>query len=173
MLRIFVQSELWAGSAEVRAGSSVPAINFSFGFGQVNVAVCFLWYVSICVESVRSKNVHGDPVMLGSRPSLFGIRAGSDQVILSKTSRRTMSNIDIAMCGGFNFQELHKGYWGVIRLLRVFNDFMLKWRMRVWMVVWGVVSEFDFFLQQKLIIIVLELQLCDYGWEVCRRLRLK
>jgi len=47
------------------------------------VAVCFLWYVSICVESVRSKNVHGDPVMLGSRPSLFGIRAGSDQVILA------------------------------------------------------------------------------------------
>jgi len=38
----------------------------------VNVAVCFLWYVSVCVESVRSKNVHGDPVMLGSRPSLFG-----------------------------------------------------------------------------------------------------
>ncbi len=38
----------------------------------MNVAVCFLWYVSVCVESVWSKNVHGDPMMLGSRPSLFG-----------------------------------------------------------------------------------------------------
>jgi hypothetical protein len=25
-----------------------------------------------------------------------------------------------------NFQELHQGYWGVIRLLGVFNDFMLE-----------------------------------------------
>ncbi len=26
----------------------------------------------------------------------------------------------------FNFQELHQGYWGVIRLLGIFNNFMLE-----------------------------------------------
>jgi hypothetical protein len=31
------------------------------------------------------------------------------------------------MHGNFNFQKLHQGYWGVIRLLGVFNNFKLKW----------------------------------------------
>ncbi len=32
-----------------------------------------------------------------------------------------------SMHGNFNFQKLHQGYWGVIRLLGVFNNFKLKW----------------------------------------------
>jgi hypothetical protein len=37
----------------------------------------------------------------------------------------------------------------------------------VHMVTWGVVFvlKFDYFLQQKLVIIVLELQSCDWGWK--------
>jgi hypothetical protein len=33
-----------------------------------------------------------------------------------------VSHTNIAMCGSLNFQELHKGYWGVVKLLRVFNE---------------------------------------------------
>jgi len=37
----------------------------------------------------------------------------------------------------------------------------------VHMVAWGVVfvSNFDYFLQQKLVIIIFELQSCDWGWK--------
>jgi hypothetical protein len=43
------------------------------------------------------------------------------------------------------------------------------------MVAWGVsfVSEFNYFFQQKLIIIVLELQLHDWDLEICRGLGLQ
>ncbi len=34
--------------------------------------------------------------------------------------------IDTTMHDRFNFQELHQGYWGVIRLSKVFRDFMIK-----------------------------------------------
>jgi hypothetical protein len=33
---------------------------------------------------------------------------------------------DTTMCGSFNFEKLLQGYWGVIRLLGVFNNFILK-----------------------------------------------
>jgi hypothetical protein len=33
-----------------------------------------------------------------------------------------MSHIDIAMCGSFNFEELHQGYSNVLKLLGVFNN---------------------------------------------------
>jgi hypothetical protein len=43
------------------------------------------------------------------------------------------------------------------------------------MVAWRIVFvlEFDYFLQQKLMIIVLKLQSHDWGWEISRRLGLK
>ncbi len=37
-----------------------------------------------------------------------------------------VSHIDIAMRGSLNFKKLHQGYWGVARLLGVFNNFMLE-----------------------------------------------
>jgi hypothetical protein len=40
-----------------------------------------------------------------------------------------MSLTNIAMCGGLNFQELHQGYLGVIRLLRILSNFILDRRM--------------------------------------------
>jgi len=66
-------------------------------------------------------------------------------------------------CGSFNFQKLYQGFWCVIKLLGVFCDFMLKWGMMGAHGCMGVVfvSEFNFFLQQKLVIVVLKLQLCD------------
>jgi hypothetical protein len=36
-----------------------------------------------------------------------------------------VSHINIAMAGSFNFLKSHQGYWGVVRLLGVFNNFML------------------------------------------------
>ncbi len=40
-----------------------------------------------------------------------------------------VSPIDRAMRSGLYIQELHQGYRGMIRLLGVYSDFMLEWRM--------------------------------------------
>jgi hypothetical protein len=37
-----------------------------------------------------------------------------------------MSPTETSMHGSFNFQELHWGYWIVMRLLKVFSEFKLK-----------------------------------------------
>jgi hypothetical protein len=37
-----------------------------------------------------------------------------------------VSPTNVTMHGNLNFQKLHKGYWGVTKLLRVFNNFKLK-----------------------------------------------
>ncbi len=67
------------------------------------------------------------------------------------------------MCNNFNFQKLHQGYWGLIRLLRVLCE--IEGDGCAWLCgVFFFFFKFDFFLQQKLVIIVLELQLCDWGF---------
>jgi hypothetical protein len=42
---------------------------------------------------------------------------------------REFDPTNTSMRGSLNFQELHQGHWGVIRLLGVFDDFKLKWGM--------------------------------------------
>ncbi len=63
----------------------------------------------------------------------------------------------------FNFQKLHQGYWGVIRLLTILKNFMLERKMMGAHGCMGVVFvlEFNYFFQQKLVIIILKLQLHD------------
>jgi hypothetical protein len=35
-----------------------------------------------------------------------------------------VSHTDITMCGSLNFEKLHQGYLSVVRLLRVFSNFI-------------------------------------------------
>jgi hypothetical protein len=49
--------------------------------------------------------------------------------VLKQGLDECVSPTNIAMHDSLNFQELHKGYWGVIRLLGVFIDFMLQCEM--------------------------------------------
>jgi hypothetical protein len=60
---------------------------------------------------------------------LQGQQQNQNPICCHIISQIDVSPIDTSMHSSFNFQELHKGYWGVIKLLRVFNDFKLKWGM--------------------------------------------